>query len=78
LQRVTIKRPAQGGGQRKDLNWEGTMKKLILDLDALKVESFEADENSGQRGTVLGAEFTGPDACITHTCGDSVRVACMD
>jgi hypothetical protein len=54
------------------------MKKLILDLDTLKVESFEADERSGQRGTVLGAEFTGPDACVTHTCGDSVRVACMD
>jgi hypothetical protein len=54
------------------------MKKLILDLDALKVETFETDERTSQRGTVLGAEMTGPDACITHTCGDSVRVACMD
>lgn len=57
------------------------MKKLILDLDALAVETFEAaDARSGTRGTVAGAErfFTGPDNCVTITCGDSEIRACRD
>jgi hypothetical protein len=56
--------------------WEGMMKKLTLNLDALKVEQFETTaQNQSSRGTVMGA-MTGPDDCITHTCGDSVRVSC--
>jgi hypothetical protein len=55
------------------------MKKLTLNLDALKVEQFETTEPlRNSRGTVVGADalMTGPENCITHTCGDSVRVAC--
>lgn len=55
------------------------MKKLTLNLDALKVERFETTEQAqSPRGTVMGADalLTGPENCITHTCGDSVRVAC--
>jgi len=52
------------------------MKKLTLNLDALKVEQFETTEaNQSSRGTVMGA-MTGPDDCVTITCGDSVRVSC--
>ena len=47
------------------------MKKLTLNLDALTVEQFETTEPLNSR-----AIMTGPDNCITHTCGDSVRVAC--
>ena len=55
------------------------MKKLTLNLDALKVEQFETTEQPRtSRGPVVGADafMTGPDNCVTHTCGDSVRVAC--
>jgi hypothetical protein len=56
--------------------WEGMMKKLTLNLDALKVEQFETTErNQSSRGTVV-ANMTGPDDCVTITCGDSVRVSC--
>ena len=54
------------------------MKKLTLNLDALKVEQFETTEQpQNSRGTVDGF-MTGPENCVTHTCGDSVRVACYD
>lgn len=35
------------------------MKKLKLDVDALHVESFEAERGEGARGTVLGADSEG-------------------
>jgi hypothetical protein len=48
------------------------MKKLTLNLDALTVEQFETT------GTGMGTDafMTGPENCVTITCGDSVRVAC--
>lgn len=53
------------------------MKKLILDMEALEVESFEAAAPSDRtRGTVLGAMLTGPQACVTVSCGDSEIRAC--
>jgi hypothetical protein len=55
------------------------MKKLTLNLDALKVEQFETTERlQGARGTVMGADafMTGPDNCVTISCGDSVNQSC--
>jgi hypothetical protein len=54
------------------------MKKLTLNLDALKVEQFEVSERQDARGTVVGADafMTSPELCVTHTCGDSVRNPC--
>jgi hypothetical protein len=56
------------------------MRKLTLNLDALKVEQFEVSGQQDARGTVVGADafMTGPDNCVTITCGDSVRVSCED
>jgi hypothetical protein len=55
------------------------MTKLTLNLDSLKVESFRTADVQGLRGTVNGAEFlTGPDDCVTISCGDSVHQSCMD
>jgi hypothetical protein len=52
------------------------MKKLTLNPDALKVESFAAVETS--REAVVGAEFmTGPANCVTISCGDSEIRACF-
>ena len=40
------------------------MKKLTLDVDALCIESFEADENvEALRGTVQGADSTDGAGC---------------
>ena len=54
------------------------MKKLTLNLDALKVEKFEVSGPQAARGTVVGADafMTNPDICFTPRCGDSIRVAC--
>lgn len=53
------------------------MKKLTLDLDSLAVESFRTADAQAERGTVHGAEFlTGPDNCVTISCGDSVHQSC--
>lgn len=55
------------------------MKKLTLDPDSLAVESFRTAEPQPVRGTVRGAEFlTGPDNCVTISCGDSVHQSCLD
>jgi hypothetical protein len=56
------------------------MKKLMLDLDALQVESFQPAEAQRLRGTVMGAEGAAslPEYCITFTCGDSHIRACLD
>jgi hypothetical protein len=56
------------------------MRKLMLDLDALEVESFAAaDPRDEARGTVRGAEAgaTLPEYCITFTCGDSRIRPCL-
>lgn len=56
------------------------MKKLTLNLETLKVETFAvAGTREGARGTVLGAEalLTGPANCVTITCGDSEIRACF-
>jgi hypothetical protein len=56
------------------------MKKLTLDLEALRVESFEAAApRDGLRGTVHAADaMTVPPYCMTFTCGDSVVRPCLD
>ena len=56
------------------------MKKLTLDLDSLKVESFQTADAQQSRGTVLGAEvfLTGPDNCVTVSCGDSKVRPCLE
>ena len=56
------------------------MKKLTLDMDSLKVESFQTADAQASRGTVLaaGAVSTLPDMCITFTCGDSHIRACLE
>jgi len=56
------------------------MKKLILNLEALEVESFQTADPHASRGTVLaaGAVSTLPDMCITFTCGDSHIRACLE
>lgn len=50
------------------------MKKLTLDLNALEVEAFEtaAPLESGS-----AALLTGPNACVTVSCGDSEIRACL-
>lgn len=54
------------------------MKKLTLNLDSLKVESFEAAAQATSRGTVIGAEavMTGPANCVTISCGNSEVQPC--
>jgi hypothetical protein len=55
------------------------MKKLMLDMEALQVESFRTDDGQPARGTVLGAAgSTLPGYCISFTCGDSQIRPCMD
>ncbi|HET7234102.1 MAG TPA: hypothetical protein VFJ16_29080 [Longimicrobium sp.] len=55
------------------------MKKLMLDLDSLEVETFHTAEAQRSRGTVLAAGgSTLPDMCITFTCGDSHIRACLE
>ncbi|MBW3571600.1 MAG: hypothetical protein KY467_10880 [Gemmatimonadetes bacterium] len=55
------------------------MKKLMLDVEALKVESFPTADPQQARGTVVGADAgkTLPPYCVTFTCGDSVVLPCQ-
>jgi hypothetical protein len=55
------------------------MKKLILNLEMLEVESFRTAESQAASGTVIAADAvsTLPDMCITFTCGDSHIRACL-
>lgn len=54
------------------------MKKLTLNLDSLKVESFQPADAQQMRGTVVGAEavLTGPANCVTISCGNSEVQPC--
>jgi hypothetical protein len=56
------------------------MNKLLLDVDALRVESFHTADCRPARGTVLGADggTTIAPYCISFTCGDSQIRPCMD
>ena len=56
------------------------MKKLTLDLDALKVDSFQPADAQSVRGTVIGADafLTGPANCVTISCGDSKHRPCLE
>lgn len=63
------------------------MKKIILHLDALRVESFvTAAEPADRRGTVRAAEGTAPTDCLAPSCGppceptfaDSCWGTCID
>jgi hypothetical protein len=52
------------------------MKKLKLELDALRVESFDAEAPAGARGTVEAHEVT----ALADTCGcadTSIKVPCF-
>lgn len=55
------------------------MKKLKLELDALSVESFEADAREGRIGTVAAYDFTlqcgGTDLC-TVSCNGTCDASC--
>jgi len=44
--------------------------KMKLDLDGLKVETFEAQAQTAERGTVHGAEAMGSidGTCVDYTC----------
>lgn len=55
------------------------MTKLTLDVEALRVETFEAGASHRTRGTVVGANAaaTLPGYCITFTCGDSQVRPCQ-
>lgn len=46
------------------------MKKLSLEIDELRIESFTTDAADGGRGTVQGAELTvgGTCFCTRHEC----------
>ncbi|HEV3049468.1 MAG TPA: hypothetical protein VGX50_04130 [Longimicrobium sp.] len=52
------------------------MKKLTLDLDSLKVDSFQPAEAQQGRGTVIGAMLTSPANCVTVSCGNSEVQPC--
>jgi hypothetical protein len=56
------------------------MKKLMLSLETLEVESFAVNAPRGDsRGTVLAAgAATLPGYCITFTCGDSAIRPCLN
>lgn len=56
------------------------MKKLMLDVEALQVESFPTADASEARGTVQGMDgaATVPPYCMTFTCGDSMIRPCRD
>jgi hypothetical protein len=58
---------------------ERMMKKLMLELETLEVESFQTAGPQPARGTVAAADAgsTLPDMCITFTCGDSHIRACL-
>lgn len=48
------------------------MRKLMLDVDALEVETFATTDPRPSRGTVIAADgSTIPPYCFTFTCGDS-------
>lgn len=55
------------------------MKKLMLDVDALDVDTFEVAEHRGGQGTVHAADAgsTVPPYCFTFTCGDSRIRPCL-
>lgn len=54
------------------------MKKLTLNLEALSVESFTVAGNENGRGTLAADAFlTGPENCVTISCGDSVNKPCL-
>lgn len=50
------------------------MKKIVLDLDALEVESFETEKPAGaELGAVAGYQLSGNPACPTY---DPLNVRC--
>jgi hypothetical protein len=55
------------------------MRKLMLDVEALDVETFEVADRRGPGGTVLAADAgsTVPPYCFTFTCGDSRVRPCL-
>ncbi|HEU4452650.1 MAG TPA: hypothetical protein VFR81_06295 [Longimicrobium sp.] len=58
------------------------MRKLSLDLDGIRVETFETDGTAGARGTVHGrfgvAALAGdsPLASCVHSCEDTICYSC--
>jgi hypothetical protein len=56
------------------------MKKLMLDVETLEVESFQTADPQRSGGTVIAAEAlaTLPGWCISFTCGDSHIRPCLE
>lgn len=55
------------------------MKKRVLDVEALRVETFAVTDTHGDaRGTVFAAGTASlPPYCISFTCGDSQVRPCL-
>jgi hypothetical protein len=53
------------------------MKKLMLDVDGLTVESFATGENAAGRGTVRGHDTRYTEFCNTRTCGVITQCGCQ-
>lgn len=56
------------------------MKKLMLDVETLEVESFQTAHPQASGGTVIAADAvaTLPGWCISFTCGDSQIRPCVE
>jgi len=53
------------------------MKKLMLDVGTLAVESFDMGENAAGRGTVRGHDTRYTEFCNTRTCGVLTHCGCQ-
>jgi hypothetical protein len=53
------------------------MKKLMLDLDALSVDSFATGDEAAARGTVRGHDTRYTEFCGTRTCGYPTYCGCQ-
>jgi hypothetical protein len=52
------------------------MKKLMLDLEAVRVESFETEERARAIGTVHGWMDDSPMASCVDSCDDTICYSC--
>jgi len=74
--------PAVAHHPRRGAPFDVVRKKLSLNLDELRVESFSTDENAGERGTVAGHLGDTGDgcsvfySCVASACGATCDVGC--
>jgi hypothetical protein len=52
------------------------MRKLTLQLDALRVDTFETGDPAGPLGTVRGHDSRITEFCYTWNCGGATRRSC--